>query len=170
MTRFPSASHVRLIVATAILATVAATTQRTAAAQSAMPQGKATPSPFFAADDALAINTFAVADLSADGKWIALTQSVRRDSYGNDYRHDGDPAYVHPVPLRLWSVDAKSGQRTRRVPRQARRSRHALVARRNAARDAGLERRRLRARDLESRQRQADDAPHAHGQVRRGNE
>ncbi|MEO7084157.1 MAG: hypothetical protein ABI442_14060 [Gemmatimonadaceae bacterium] len=50
--------------------------------------------------------------MSADGKWLALTETVRRDSYGNDYRHDGDPTYVHPTPVRLWSVDAKSGQRT----------------------------------------------------------
>ena len=68
-------------------------------------------SPYFSANDALEINTYAVADLSDDGKWIALTQSVRRDGYGNDYRHDGDPTYVKPTPVLLWAVDAHSGQR-----------------------------------------------------------
>lgn len=69
-------------------------------------------SPFFTPEDALEINSFSIADMSDDGKWIALTQAVRRDGYGNDYRHDGDPTYVHPTLVRLWSVDAKTGQRT----------------------------------------------------------
>jgi dipeptidyl aminopeptidase/acylaminoacyl peptidase len=70
------------------------------------------PTPYFLAEDALDINTYAIADLSDDGKWIALTQAVRRDGFGNDYRHDGDPSYVHATPLRLWAVDVKTGQRT----------------------------------------------------------
>jgi hypothetical protein len=73
-------------------------------------QAKAAP-PYFTANDALDISTYAVADLSDDGKWIALTQSVRRDAYGNDYRHDGDPTYVRPTPVLVWAVDAHSGQR-----------------------------------------------------------
>jgi len=65
----------------------------------------------FTADDALEINSATIADMSDDGRWLAFTQSVRRDGYGNDYRHDGDPTYVHPTPVRLWSVDARTGQR-----------------------------------------------------------
>ena len=72
----------------------------------------APPSVYFTAQDALDISTYSIADLSEDGKWIALTQAVRRDGFGNDYRHDGDPSYVHATPVRLWSVDAKTGQRT----------------------------------------------------------
>jgi hypothetical protein len=53
-------------------------------------QRPATASPYFSAADALDISTFAIGDLSDDGKWLALTQSVRRDAYGNDYRRDGD--------------------------------------------------------------------------------
>jgi dipeptidyl aminopeptidase/acylaminoacyl peptidase len=71
----------------------------------------AAPSPYFTAEDALQITTVAVADLSDDGHWIALTESIRRDGFGNDYRHDGDPTYVHAVPIRLWSVDTRTGQR-----------------------------------------------------------
>src|SRR5206468_3251747 len=69
-------------------------------------------SPVFTADDALELNTTSIADMSEDGRWLALTQALRRDSYGNDYRHDGDPTYVHATPVRLWSVDARTGQRT----------------------------------------------------------
>ena len=57
-----------------------------AAAQASRPQ-----TPFFTADDALDVNQYSVADMTDDGKWIALTQSVRRDGFGNDYRRDGDP-------------------------------------------------------------------------------
>lgn len=86
-----------------------------ALAQSSVPPTSrpvgAAPSPYFTPEDALEVNTFAIADLSDDGKWIALTQTVRRDGFGIDYRHDGDPTYVHPVAVRLWSVDARTGQR-----------------------------------------------------------
>lgn len=74
------------------------------------------PGPYFTAADALDINTFAIADMSDDGKFIALTQSVRRDNFGTDYRRDGDPTYVRPALVRLWSVDAKTGQRTAIYP------------------------------------------------------
>ena len=63
----------------------------------------------FTMNDALDITTATVADLSDDGRWLALTSSVRRDAYGQDYRRDGDPTYVHPVPARLLVIDTKSG-------------------------------------------------------------
>ena len=93
------------------LAPVVATAAQTPALASAQ-RAPASPSAYFTTQDALDINTYAIADLSEDGKWIALTQAVRRDGFGNDYRHDGDPSYVHATPIRLWSMDAKSGQRT----------------------------------------------------------
>jgi len=81
-------------------------------AANAAAQASRAQTPFFTADDALDVNQYSVADMTDDGKWIALTQSVRRDGFGNDYRRDGDPTYVHPPIVRLWSVDAKTGQRT----------------------------------------------------------
>ena len=81
------------------------------AAQQASAPRAGVASPFFTADDALDVNTYTVADLSDDGHWLVLTQAVRRDAYGNDYRHDGDPTYVHATPERIWSVDARTGQR-----------------------------------------------------------
>lgn len=70
----------------------------------------------FSAADALEINSFAIADVTEDGKWVALTQSVRRDAFGTDYRRDGDPTYVRVTPTRLWSVDSRTGQRTAVFP------------------------------------------------------
>ena len=63
----------------------------------------------FTMNDALDVVSTAVGDLSNDGRWLALTRSVRRDAYGQDYRRDGDPTYVHPVPVRLVVIDTKSG-------------------------------------------------------------
>src|SRR5437762_2688972 len=105
MTRFHVASRVRLIAAVLFATPLAAQSP-------AMQQGRTVASLYFKSDDALEINTDAIADMSADGRWLALTHAVRRDSYGTDYRHDGDPSYVHVAPVRLWSVAAKTGQRT----------------------------------------------------------
>jgi dipeptidyl aminopeptidase/acylaminoacyl peptidase len=68
-------------------------------------------SPLFSAEDAIDVNTYAIADMTDDGRWLALTQTVRRDGFGIEYRHDGDPTYVHPALVRLWAVDARTGQR-----------------------------------------------------------
>jgi dipeptidyl aminopeptidase/acylaminoacyl peptidase len=73
------------------------------------PTATPTSSAAFTMNDALDITSATVADLSDDGRWLALTSSVRRDAYGQDYRRDGDPTYVHPVPVRLLVIDTKSG-------------------------------------------------------------
>jgi dipeptidyl aminopeptidase/acylaminoacyl peptidase len=107
-------SHLRLAVRLPIVAAFVVLA-RLSPAQAPAPTGAAQApravTPVFTADDALEINTATIADMSDDGHWLALTQSIRRDAYGNDYRHDGDPTYVHPTPARLWSVDARTGQR-----------------------------------------------------------
>ncbi|HWP72414.1 MAG TPA: hypothetical protein VNM36_14975, partial [Gemmatimonadaceae bacterium] len=41
--------------------------------------------------DMLDLKTVSVADLSSDGRWLALTVSVRRDGLGVDFSRDGDP-------------------------------------------------------------------------------
>ena len=97
-----------LIFATAFLAPIRAWHAQGPAVQQS---SRAATSMYFTADDALEINTYAIADVSDDGRWVALTQAVRRDSYGTDYRHDGDPTYVHPSPVRLWSLDSRTGER-----------------------------------------------------------
>ena len=71
---------------------------------------------FFTASDALDINTWQVADVTDDGRWVAMTHSIRRDGFGNDYRRDGDPSYLRVTPVRLWVIDSRSGQRTAVFP------------------------------------------------------
>ena len=68
------------------------------------------PTPF-TASDALDITSFTVADLTADGRWIAATSSTRRSTLGVDYRRDGDPSYIRPASAMLWVIDASNGER-----------------------------------------------------------
>src|SRR5205814_1598822 len=53
--------------------------------------------------------TYAVADLSDDGRWLAVTASSRRDTYGTDFRRDGDPTYVRGAPSRVVVIDTRAG-------------------------------------------------------------
>ena len=99
MSRLRLASRLPAVVALVVLARVAHAQAPTASVAAQPPARAATP--VFTADDALEINSATIADMSDDGRWLAFTQSVRRDGYGNDYRHDGDPTYVHPTPVRL---------------------------------------------------------------------
>ncbi len=69
------------------------------------------PTPFVA-EDALAIVSYTIGDLTDDGRFIAATSSVRRDAYGVDYRRDGDPTYVRGALTRVLLIDTKSGQQT----------------------------------------------------------
>ena len=64
---------------------------------------------YFTPQDALDIVSASVGDLSDDGRWLAVSTSVRRDSYGQDYRRDGDPTYMRGVPVRLVVIDTRSG-------------------------------------------------------------
>ena len=58
--------------------------------------------------DLLDINTAAIADLSADGKWLAVTVSSRRDGMGVDFSRDGDPTYLRGAAAQLFVIDTKS--------------------------------------------------------------
>ena len=65
----------------------------------------------FAAEDALNVVAWNVGDLSDDGRWLAVTTAPRRDSYGADFRRDGDPTYVRMAPTKVIVIDTKSGAR-----------------------------------------------------------
>jgi dipeptidyl aminopeptidase/acylaminoacyl peptidase len=72
-----------------------------------------TPAVMFRADslgikDLLDLNTVSVLDLSADGRWLALTVSARRDGLGVEAARDNDPTYLRTTPVRLLVVDTKS--------------------------------------------------------------
>ncbi len=61
--------------------------------------------------DLLDVATPSVADLSSDGRWLALTIAVRRDALGADGSRDGDPTYLRAAPVQLLVVDTKTLER-----------------------------------------------------------
>ncbi|MBC7897010.1 MAG: hypothetical protein H7066_16445, partial [Cytophagaceae bacterium] len=70
----------------------------------------------FTASDALDVATWSVADLAADGRWLAATATTRRASLGVDFRRDGDPSYIRPASVRLYAIDTRSGDTTAVLP------------------------------------------------------
>src|ERR1700753_2260233 len=70
--------------------------------------GARTPS-VFTAEDALAVDAYAISDLTDDGRYLAVIETVRRDTYGQEFRRDGDPSYTRAIPSRLEVIDTKSG-------------------------------------------------------------
>ena len=63
----------------------------------------------FTANDALDVTTAQITDLSADGRWLLITSSMRRDALGVDYRRDTDPTYLRLNPARLALIDTRDG-------------------------------------------------------------
>ena len=88
----------------AVVAIVLEISTSTALAQTTAPASSS-----FTANDALDLVTYTVADLTADGRWLAATSTVRRDGLIVDYRRDGDPTYVRPSLARVWVIDTRSG-------------------------------------------------------------
>lgn len=70
----------------------------------------------FGVDDALNIRTPQIADVSADGRWIALTIRVRRDALLVDNARYGDPTYVSPAPVEFQVIDATTGKAATVLP------------------------------------------------------
>jgi hypothetical protein len=65
--------------------------------------------PTFTAEDALNINSYTIADITADGRFVVATNTLRRDSYGQDFRRDGDPTYSRGVPVSVFIIDTRTG-------------------------------------------------------------
>ncbi len=59
--------------------------------------------------DLLDLSSASIQDLSPDGRWLAVTISVRRDALGTDYYRDNDPTYLRAPLARLLVVDTKTG-------------------------------------------------------------
>ena len=93
------ALHVALAVCTLSAATLPAQTR-----QAGRPNGAP-----LTAEDILDVVNYTVADLTEDGRYAATTGTLRRDTYGTDFRHDGDPTYLHVAPARVSVIDTKSG-------------------------------------------------------------
>jgi dipeptidyl aminopeptidase/acylaminoacyl peptidase len=64
----------------------------------------------FGIDDALNVRSSRIEDVSADGRWVALTIRVRRDALGVDNSRYGDPTYVTPSPAEFELIDATNAQ------------------------------------------------------------
>jgi dipeptidyl aminopeptidase/acylaminoacyl peptidase len=94
----------RILIATAALVLAAVS----ASHPPAMAASAAQRSDSLGIRDLLDINTVSVQDLSADGRWLAITVSSRRDNLGVDSYRDNDPTYVRAAPVRLLVVDTKS--------------------------------------------------------------
>ena len=76
-----------------------------APATAQQPAGRA-----FTIDDALAVRSARIEDVSRDGRWVALSVRVRRDALGVDNGRFGDPTYITPAPVEFQLIDATSGQ------------------------------------------------------------
>jgi dipeptidyl aminopeptidase/acylaminoacyl peptidase len=63
----------------------------------------------FTAEDALDVNAYAIADLTNDGRYLVVTNTVRRDGFGQDFRRDGDPTYTRGIPTRVLVIDTRTG-------------------------------------------------------------
>lgn len=61
--------------------------------------------------DLLDLRTVNVADLSADGEWVAVTIGVRRDGFGVDFTRDGDPTYLRASPVELLVINTRTLER-----------------------------------------------------------
>ncbi len=64
----------------------------------------------FTIEDALAVRSGRIADVSRDGRWVALTVQLRRDRLGIDNARFGDPTYVAPSPVEFQLLDASTGR------------------------------------------------------------
>ncbi len=64
------------------------------------------------ANDLLDVATATVADLSDNGRWIALSVSQRRDALGVVAARTGDPTYIQQANVELFAIDARTLART----------------------------------------------------------
>ncbi|MCG6957632.1 MAG: prolyl oligopeptidase family serine peptidase [Gemmatimonadetes bacterium] len=64
----------------------------------------------FTPDVALGVRSARIEDVTPDGRWVALTVTVRSDRLGVDHGRFGDPTYVAPSSTELQLVDATSGR------------------------------------------------------------
>ena len=96
------------VVSLSVLVSAAVGAQPNVTFPTGSPAGISISADSLTARDILDIRTTSVADLSSDGKWLALTVSLRRDGLGADFSRDGDPTYLRATPVELLIVDTKS--------------------------------------------------------------
>src|SRR5687768_9163055 len=96
------------VLVAAFISSAGAQAQSTITFPSGSPRAVAVADSTLSVRDILDIKTTSVADLSSDGKWLAVTVSLRRDGLGADFSRDGDPTYLRVTPVELLIVDTKS--------------------------------------------------------------
>src|SRR5450631_2512681 len=67
----------------------------------------------FTVDDMLHVANATIADVSADGRWAALTVSSLEDRIGIDNHRYGDPTYIAPHKMDVLVVDTRTGATTK---------------------------------------------------------
>ena len=80
--------------------------------------GQAPPASAFTVNDMLDVATLRVADLSADGRWLAATASTLRDRIGIDNSRYGDPTYIAPSLNNTLIIDTQTGKRQNLFPQK----------------------------------------------------
>ncbi|HZM91141.1 MAG TPA: prolyl oligopeptidase family serine peptidase [Blastocatellia bacterium] len=75
-----------------------------------LPATAQTASPLFTVDDMLDVANVNVADLSDDGRWLAVTSGSLRDRIGIDNRRFGDPTYIAPSLVDVWIIDTQTSK------------------------------------------------------------
>jgi dipeptidyl aminopeptidase/acylaminoacyl peptidase len=77
--------------------------------------GTAAPGPF-TVDDLLHVANAAIGDVSADGRFVAITVSTLEDRIGIDNHRFGDPTYIAPNRMDLIVFDTQSGTSRKLLP------------------------------------------------------
>ncbi len=67
----------------------------------------------FTVDDVLHVSTAVIGDISADGRWVAVTVSSLEDRIGVDNHRYGDPTYIAPHKMDVLVVDTQTGAATK---------------------------------------------------------
>src|SRR5579862_2867354 len=75
----------------------------------------AAPGPF-TVDDLLHVANAAIGDVSADGRFVAITVSTLEDRIGIDNHRFGDPTYIAPNRMDLIVFDTQSGTSRKLLP------------------------------------------------------
>src|SRR5229473_506163 len=73
----------------------------------------------FTVDDVLHVANAGIADISGDGRWVAVTVSTLEDRIGIDNHRFGDPTYIAPNRMDLVIFDTQSGTSQKVFPERA---------------------------------------------------
>src|ERR1700733_1472799 len=67
----------------------------------------------FTVDDMLDVQNVQINDVSANGRFAAISSGTLRGRLGIDNSRFGDPSYIAPGAADSWIVDTQSGQHQR---------------------------------------------------------